>query len=129
MNALSLAYVAVGGAFGSMLRYFVQTLFKGFLTSNFPVGTFVVNILGGFLLGVWIAIIVYFLPTRSRELHLLVAVGGLGGFTTFSTFTMESYLLLEKGLWTQGALYIVGSVLLSLLAFFGGMWLMKSVFG
>jgi len=122
MNALSFLYVAVGGAVGAMARHLVQSLF---LRGGFPFGTFTVNILGGFLLGAWVAAIFYYFPERSRELNLLVAVGFLGGFTTFSAFTMDVYLMMERGLLVQTVAYVVGSVFLSLAALFAGMWVVK----
>lgn len=129
MNFLSLMYVAFGGAFGSMCRYAIGTWVGKINTSDFPLGTFLVNITGGFLMGIWIGAIVLMLPVKSRDLHLLVAVGVLGGYTTFSTFSLESYLLIEKGLWLQAALYMIGSVVLSIAALFAGMWLLRSLNG
>jgi CrcB protein len=127
VNLLSLAYVAFGGAMGSMCRYMVQTLFKQYATTSFPIGTFVVNIFGGFLMGAWIAIIVYLLPEKGKDMHLLGAVGFLGGFTTFSAFTIEAYLLIERGELAQSVFYIAGSVFFSLFAFFAGMWIIKTL--
>lgn len=129
MNALSFMYVAIGGAVGAMCRYLVYVLFTHAGVLKFPAATMTVNIAGSFLLGLFIAVIAFTMPVKGRDLHLLIAVGALGGFTTFSTFAMESYLLLERGLMAQGAFYIVGSVLLSVLALFGGMWLGKVIFG
>lgn len=122
MNALSLAYVAVGGAFGAMCRFMIYSLIP---RGGFPYATFTVNIVGAFLLGLWLAVMVYYLPEKNRDLHLLVGVGALGGFTTFSAFTLDTYMLIERGEIGQMALYVTGSVLLSLLAFFGGMWIIK----
>ena len=65
------------------------------------------------------------LPARAKDLHLLFAVGALGGFTTFSAFCLESFLLLEQGLEVQAALYIFGSITLSVLALMAGMWCIK----
>ncbi len=131
MNALALMYVTVGGAFGSMCRYVVQFLCTRYigLASDFPVGTFAVNILGGFLMGLWIAAITVLLPAKARDLHLLFAIGVLGGFTTFSAFSLDIFLLVERGLLLQAALYIVGSVTLSVLALLGGIWIIKLTMG
>jgi CrcB protein len=124
MNALSLAYVAVGGAMGSMCRFMFYSLIP---RGGFPLATFSVNILGAFMLGAWLAVIVYLLPEKNRDLHYLIAYGALGGFTTFSAFTLDTYLLLERGQMLQTMAYVVGSVLISLLTFFLGMWLVKTL--
>lgn len=130
MNALSFMYVAIGGAFGAMCRYLVYVLAtRAGIGGQFPAATFAVNIAGSFLLGLFIAVIAFTMPTRGRDLHLLIAVGALGGFTTFSAFAMDSYLLLERGLVAQGVFYIAGSVVFSVLALFSGMWIGRSLLG
>lgn len=125
MNALTLMYVGVGGAVGSMARYAVNVLCTRFLLIDFPVATFTVNILGGFLMGAWIATITFLLPAKAKELHLLVAVGFLGGFTTFSAFSLEIFLLFDRGLAVQTVLYIAGSVFFSVMALLAGMWVVR----
>jgi fluoride exporter len=122
MNMMALMYVAVGGAIGSMGRYAFSSFISSYNGTPFPYGTFVVNIAGSFLLGVWIAIMAAIGPEKSRDLHLLFAVGVLGGFTTFSTFTLDAFLLFERGLILQGLCYVMGSVMLSVLALFAAMW-------
>lgn len=119
-----LLYVAVGGAFGSVCRYLMVSWLNNVFGRDFPMGTFVVNILGSFLMGMTLAFIVSLLP-RGRELYLLLAVGALGGFTTFSSFSYDSYMLLEKQLYAQAAAYVMGSVILSVGGFFAGMALFK----
>lgn len=125
MNSLALAYVAVGGAFGSILRY-GATILLARLGGTFPFGTFAVNITGSFLMGIWIAVAAYWLKGRQMDLHLLVAVGALGGFTTFSTFSLDVVTLIGKGLHGQAVAYMMGSVILSILALYAGMALMKA---
>ena len=129
MNAIALLYVAVGGAVGSMARYVVSVLLSKIDSGTFPLPIFVVNISGSFLMGVWLGVMTLMLPGRARELHTLVAVGVLGGFTTFSTFSLESYMLIEKGLWAQAALYIIGSVVFSVAGLLAGMWLIRTMNG
>lgn len=128
MNMLALAYVGIGGAVGSMARYAVMSLVGHFNNTSFPFGTMAVNVLGGFLLGVCVAVMVIALPAKSKDLHLLLAVGLMGGFTTFSAFSMDIYMLLERGLVTQAVAYILGSVILSVAAFLAGMWCIRFAF-
>lgn len=121
-----LLYVAAGGAFGSVCRYLLVTWMNSAFGRDFPYGTLAVNLIGSFLMGVLLAIVVGMLP-RGRELYLLVGVGALGGFTTFSAFSYDAYILLERQLYLQLFLYVAGSVLIALAAFFAGMWMMKSI--
>jgi fluoride exporter len=119
-------YVAFGGAFGALLRYGLGTWITSMAGKEFPYATFTINILGSFLMGAAIALLVSMLP-RGKELHALVVVGALGGFTTFSAFAFESYLLLERGNMGGAMIYILGSVGLSIVAFFLGMAIFKAV--
>lgn len=125
MNMMALAYVAIGGAIGAMSRYAFSSFVNSFNPTPFPYSTMVVNITGSFLLGVWIAVMAAMGPEKSRELHLLLAVGTLGGFTTFSTFSLDAFLLFERGLVLQGLCYVMGSIMLSVLALFAAMWLVS----
>lgn len=113
-------YVAIGGALGALMRYSLGTLITETMGKEFPYGTFTVNILGSFVMGIAIAMLVGMMP-RGRELHALFVIGTLGGFTTFSAFAYESYILLERGDMGGAIIYILGSVILSILAFFVGM--------
>lgn len=129
MNMMALMYVALGGAVGSMARYALMSLVGHYSHGPFPFGTFAVNILGGFVMGAWIAVMALWLPPRARDLHLLFAVGVLGGFTTFSTFSVDVFMLLEGSLWGQAAVYIIGSVALSVGALVAGMWAVHRLLG
>ncbi|MBY0406058.1 MAG: fluoride efflux transporter CrcB [Rickettsiales bacterium] len=129
MNALALMYVAVGGAFGSLCRYALMNWIGRLHATPFPYGTFVVNISGSFLMGLWIGAVALLLPERQKDLHLLVAVGALGGFTTFSTFSLDAFMLLEKGLYGQASAYMLGSAIISILALFAAMLLVQRFAG
>lgn len=104
----SVAYVALGGAAGSVLRWIVGQWL------GFGLGTFAVNLAGSFIIGlVFVA-----LPDR---LHPLLMAGLLGGFTTFSAFSLDAIRLIEGGRVATAFAYTGGTVLLSLLACWAGM--------
>ncbi|MDA0230766.1 MAG: fluoride efflux transporter CrcB [Proteobacteria bacterium] len=122
--------IAFGGAVGSVGRYYVADLaerwFASFLGTGFPYGTVVVNVLGSFIFGALIeSFAVTLMP--SAEIRALVFVGVLGSFTTFSAFSSDSYLLLERGETGRALLYIFISVAISLGAFFVGLRLLRLI--
>ena len=110
--------IALGGAVGSVTRYGVGTLFdRG--EGAFPAGTLIVNVAGCLLLGFLVR---YFTPaSMSAELRAGLTIGFCGGFTTFSTFSLETIRLTESGNWQRAALYVLASVVLSLAALMAGM--------
>jgi CrcB protein len=125
MQVMALVYVMVGGAIGSMLRYIIMNFIGRSGDVTFPYSTLCVNILGSFLMGAWIAIMAHWLPERGRDMNLLFAVGVLGGFTTFSTFSLDVFYLFERGAIMQAATYILSSVICSTLALMIGMFLVS----
>jgi fluoride exporter len=112
--------VALGGAIGSVARYGLDRLIERRSFSLFPWSTFTINATGCLLIGVVIAALVdrHHLPAWLR---LGVAVGILGGYTTFSTFAQETLDLIEEGRIALASLYAVGSVSLGVVAVFVGM--------
>jgi len=118
--------VAVGGALGSLLRYFLAGAIQPAWWPGFPFGIFIVNVSGGVAMGVIVALgaVKFQMP---QELRAFLTVGILGGYTTFSTFSLDSALLIERGAWAQAAAYVVGSALLSILALFAGMWIVRAL--
>ncbi|MCY3768379.1 MAG: fluoride efflux transporter CrcB [Gammaproteobacteria bacterium] len=117
MNALA---IALGGAAGSLLRYWLAVSVQYRLVTNFPWGTLVVNVIGSLLIGV----LYILLQTRLQEnepLRLLLMVGLLGGFTTFSSFSIETLQLFQTGFWLKAVSNILASVGACLLAAFAGM--------
>lgn len=122
---LPFALVAAGGAFGSAARYAATLAVSRLLPGAFPYGTLAVNVSGSFLMGVWMACAARQTPQEAQNWHLLLAVGVLGGFTTFSTFSLDAYALLARGQGVQAAAYMACSVLLSLGALMLGMWLVR----
>jgi len=118
--------VALGGAFGSLLRYFVAGSVQSAAWPGFPWGIFVVNISGGLAMGI-ITELAALKLNMSPEVRAFLTVGVLGGYTTFSTFSLDSVLLIERGAYTSAALYVSGSAILSILALFAGMWFVRSI--
>ncbi len=118
--------VALGGAVGSLARYFLAGWIQSAAWPGFPWGIFVVNVSGGFIMGLIVelgALKLNFTP----ELRAFLTVGILGGYTTFSTFSLDSALLIERGAYASAAAYVAGSAVLSIAALFAGMWLVRSV--
>jgi len=110
--------VGLGGALGAMARYGVGTTVPLPL-NGFPLATALINIVGSLAMGVLIGILARTTPQYQNEIRLFVAVGMFGGFTTFSSFSLEAITLIERGDFLLAAAYIVGSVVLSL----AGLWL------
>jgi CrcB protein len=116
--------VAAGGALGSLARYGVNISAGKLLGMDFPYGTFIVNVAGSFIIGLLIAIFAHFWqPPESVKLFLVT--GFLGGFTTFSSFSLDAVTLLERQDYITAGLYIGGSVLLSICALFAAMALVR----
>lgn len=111
----ALICIFLGGGTGSVLRYCVQlALHERIVPYNFPWATFTVNIVGSFLIGLFYALSARFnLPT---DIRLLLTTGLCGGFTTFSTFSNDSLILLKQGLHGLFLLYVVLSVTLGVAA-------------
>lgn len=117
--------VAIGGALGSAGRYLVNIASGQLFGLGFPWGTITVNIVGSFAMGVLAALAALKLSI-SNELRLFIATGILGGFTTFSAFSLDFAALFERKDYGLAAIYLLGSVGLSLLALFAGLLLIRA---
>jgi CrcB protein len=126
MNLTMIAWVAAGGALGSVARYLTMVGMGRLMGGAFPWGTLAVNILGSAVMGLLIEGMAL-KWNWDQELRVFLTVGILGGFTTFSTFSMDVALLAERGEFLNAALYIAGSVILSVLALFAAMFLARQV--
>jgi len=116
--------VAAGGALGALARYGLGHMSLRLWGPEFPYGTLIANILGGFLMGVFVEV----LALKLGEAHILrgfVAVGLLGGFTTFSSYSLEVVLMIERGQYLLAGLYAGGSALLAITALFCGLFIMR----
>ena len=118
--------VAFGGALGSLARYFLAGAIQP-AGATFNWGIFVVNITGGLLMGIIVEASALKL-NLTPEMRSFLTVGILGGYTTFSTFSLDSALLLQKGEYALASGYIIGSVVLSILALFAGLWLVRVIY-
>lgn len=124
---LNIVYVAIGGMFGSVMRYLMMTWIGRGLGNEFPYSTLIVNVSGSFLMGILVGWLARVLPSNAGDLRLLLAVGVLGGYTTFSSFSLDAITLFEEGKIVAMASYIVCSVTLSLAGLIAGLYLMRSI--
>ena len=118
--------VGVGGGLGALARYYIAGWVQPAGVA-FNWGILVVNITGGLLMGLIVEASALRL-NLSPELRSFLTVGILGGYTTFSTFSLDSALLLQKGQYGLAAAYVLGSVVLSILALFAGLWIVRMVY-
>lgn len=114
--------VMAGGAIGAAARYLAASSLG--LRGGWPLGTFVVNLVGGFLMGLLAALVLK--GSASETTRLFVGVGILGGFTTFSAFSLEGFQMIERGQWGMAALYAAASVIGSIAALTIGFGLVRA---
>lgn len=122
----TLLFVALGGALGASCRYGVGVAAAHFGSGQFPWGTFTVNVVGSFLLGVLVALMT-FSWSPSAEMRAFLVVGVLGGFTTFSAYSLEVVLLMERDRLALAAVFMLGTVALSVAGLFAGMRLTRMI--
>ena len=121
----NLLLVAVGGAIGAALRHLSGIAALRIMGAGFPWGTLFVNVLGSFIMGLFIAWMVKKTGV-SNDMRLFVATGILGGFTTFSAFSLDVANMVERGAMGGAFIYIAASVIISLAAVFIGLWFGRS---
>lgn len=126
MNGL--IYVALGGAVGASLRHLLGGVTKSLWGSAFPYGTFAANVFGGFLMGLLVGWMAHKV-SGGENLRLFLGVGLLGGFTTFSAFSLEAVLMYERKAYGMMAGYVGGSVILSICALLLGLLLARKAIG
>ena len=119
-------WVALGGAVGSVLRYGAGGAVQRWNGSDWPLGTLAVNIAGSFIIG-WLAQLILTRGIMPPQARLFVMVGILGGFTTFSTFSLETLRLIQQGGWAPAAANVALSVVGGLIAAWAGFAISSSL--
>ncbi|SMX29871.1 Putative fluoride ion transporter CrcB [Pelagimonas phthalicica] len=119
----TLTQVALGGASGAVLRYLTGLAAMRLIGPGFPWGTLIVNILGSFAMGVLVVVLAHLSGQRFAP---LLMTGFLGGFTTFSAFSLDAVTLYERGDVGLAMLYVLASVLFSIAALFAGLLIARS---
>jgi len=125
----NLFLVAIGGALGSCLRYlFFEIMVLWSRGNNFPLATVLVNIIGSFLMGALHFFLTNHMGSLSPQTRILLATGVLGGFTTFSAFSLDTFRLINASQYSLALAYIFSSIIFSILAIFLGFYLSKLIF-
>ncbi len=119
--------VALGGAIGAVLRYLAGGAALRLLGSGFPYGTMLVNIIGAFLMGVAAIYLMERMDGGFARFAPFWMAGVLGGFTTFSAYSLDAFFLLERGRFGAAAIYMGGSVILAMLALVAGMAIARMI--
>lgn len=121
-----LLLIGLGGFIGSIARYLVSKLNITWQFYNIPMGTLIVNIVGGLLIGFISGLLVHNILT-GQNVKLFLITGVCGGFTTFSAFAYENVQLIQEGYNATAIIYIVSSILFSILAALAGLWCSKLI--
>ena len=125
MRALLL--VGLGGALGAMARYGLALMVGRLWPTAFPLATLLINSAGALAMGLFIGLMARWLPPWQEEARLFVAVGLLGGFTTFSAFSLDTIVLIERGELVQAGFYVLLSVVICLIGLYLGLLVTRGV--
>jgi len=125
---LNYLLVALGGALGSVARYLVGKQALRAFGIGWPYGTFVANVTGGLCMGLLVGLLAHRGGADQERWRLLLGVGALGGYTTFSSFSLEAALMIERREVLGAAFYAAASVGLSVIALFAGMLIARRIF-
>ena len=121
-------WVALGGAAGAVARYGLGVQAGRWLGDGWPWGTFIANVAGGLLMGLLVGWLGLRGGADQERLRLLLGVGVLGGFTTFSAYSLETVLMIERREWGGAVGYAGLSAVLAITAVFAGLWLSRRAF-
>ncbi|WP_372785630.1 fluoride efflux transporter CrcB [Phenylobacterium sp.] len=127
LSLANVLLVALGGAVGSVCRYLLNVGATRALGPGFPYGTLGANAIGGLLMGVLVGVLALRGGADQEKWRLLVGVGVLGGFTTFSSFSLETALMIERRHLEIAAFYVLTSVAAALGGLFLGLFLMRRI--
>jgi CrcB protein len=119
--------VGAGGAIGAMARFGFANLVARLWPMSFPLATLVINIIGSIAMGLFIGLMVRLLPAWQEDARLFVAVGILGGFTTFSSFSLDTIVLIERGELLLAGAYVLLSVVVCLIGLYLGLLVTRGV--
>jgi CrcB protein len=126
MNQVILVFI--GGGIGATIRHLINIGVARIAGTSFPWSTAIINVTGSFLMGVLAAWFAFKAGASwSQHVRLFATTGILGGYTTFSTFSLDAALLWERGATGEAAAYVLGSVVISLIGIFAGLWLVRSL--
>jgi CrcB protein len=125
---LQYLWIGLGGFIGANTRYLLQQWTANLWGADFPYGTLFINVSGSFIIGLFLTLATGRLALPS-EVRLFMAVGFLGGYTTFSSFSYETLRLLEQGQWWSATLYFFGNIGLGMLGVFLGVVLARLMEG
>jgi CrcB protein len=124
---MPLFFVMVGGALGAGLRYQVGRLALRLIGPGFPWGTWFINLSGGLLMGLLAGILARAASPSGEGWRLLIGVGVLGGYTTFSSFSLEAANMIQRGDWGAALFYVASSAIGAILMLFAGLGLARMV--
>lgn len=126
MSLNMLLSIAAGGALGAVCRYGVNSGAVSLFGHGFPWATLIVNILGSFMMGIFIALFAH-IGSPSQEMRAFLTVGILGAMTTFSTFSLDAVTLFERGDYLLASAYTGASVFFSITALFAGLFIVRQL--
>ena len=119
--------VGLGGALGAMARFGVGQIIGRLWPMSFPLATLLINLVGSLAMGLFVGLMARWLPAWQSDARLFVAVGILGGFTTFSTFSLDTIVLIERGEVVAAGAYVLLSVVLCLIGLYLGLLVTRGV--
>ncbi|MBU1334936.1 MAG: fluoride efflux transporter CrcB [Alphaproteobacteria bacterium] len=119
--------VGAGGAIGAMARYGLASAVGRLWPMGFPLATLLINIIGSCAMGVFVGLMARFLPDWQEDARLFVAVGLLGGFTTFSSFSLDTIVLIERGALLLAGAYVLLSVVVCVIGLYLGLLVTRGV--